>query len=509
MKKMHLSVLPPIILLTVIMTSCRSGISSQNEFLNTQNIPSQRFRFDAKSDTSFRTSHGSTVKIKKGTFPEAVDIEIREVFTPLEILQSGITTISDGRPLKSGGMLYFNATIGDQVIEPLLPVSISIPAVDADTAMRLFKGEWSEDSSINWTDPVPLDTVPTSQYGEKVAHGYEIFHGKCASCHDVFRDLTGPALRNFNLRGPWRNPVNTMLFMQNPARFMQYDPYSRDLWRKFASLMVAYPDLEENVIGQLILYVNSVTPQQLAKDYRNEAKRRSISDSGHYSPCPDDTMYIPVVKSFDVYDTVVPPLVNMDTLPGERPDSNELRRMIEWSRNYQRQRYDFNIRSNGWYNVDAFLNTDENSVVKNVKLIAKVQPIENSLIHTYMVIPSERIMQQGEDIKEKNTFVFKFNEDGTVPLPLGYRAIVFSFGSAGEKILYGASEFVVANKQTINVSLKETTKESLQQILRSNNIDGVSLEAVDRKKFIYPRCDSAGFLSEPAAKAPIAGSMNK
>ncbi len=89
----------------------------------------QDFLINADKDTQLATLHGSFIHIAAGTFnsKEPVNIEIREAFTSAEILAAGLTTTSNGRPLRSGGMIYFNATVAGDSIALQKPVDISMP----------------------------------------------------------------------------------------------------------------------------------------------------------------------------------------------------------------------------------------------------------------------------------------------------------------------------------------------------------------------------------------------
>src|SRR5688572_24974426 len=100
------------LLLLVVMASSCNNKKTKNEFLSPSNLTSQFFSIDPERDTVLRTSHAATLRISKGTFKpgKPVSIEIKEAYTPAEIFMAGLTTYSDGKPLRSAGMLYFNAT---------------------------------------------------------------------------------------------------------------------------------------------------------------------------------------------------------------------------------------------------------------------------------------------------------------------------------------------------------------------------------------------------------------
>ena len=78
--------------------------------------------------------------------------------------------------------------------------------------MKIFKGEMTKDSVINWVNPIqPYTTIP-NQVAE---WGKTLYHSKCANCHP-FNSGTGPALYGLEQRGPWTDRQNIYAFVRNP-----------------------------------------------------------------------------------------------------------------------------------------------------------------------------------------------------------------------------------------------------------------------------------------------------
>lgn len=156
-----------ILFAVALLISCSAKKKEFNGILKPSNISSQYFTIDPSKDTTILTAHAGHYVISKGTFTadEKVTIEIKEIFTPDEILRSGLTTLSDGKLLASAGMLYFNATANGKKIEPSLPVEIFIPGNNPDPDMKLFTGKLQSDSTVNWVDPkeITQDTTRPSQ----------------------------------------------------------------------------------------------------------------------------------------------------------------------------------------------------------------------------------------------------------------------------------------------------------------------------------------------------------
>ncbi len=156
-----------ILFAVALLISCSAKKKEFNGILKPSNISSQYFTIDPLRDTTILTAHAGHYVINKGTFAadENVTIEIKEIFTPDEILRSGLTTLSDGKMLASAGMLYFNATANGKKIEPSLPVGVFIPGNNPDPGMKLFTGKLQSDSTVNWVDPIEItqDTTRPSR----------------------------------------------------------------------------------------------------------------------------------------------------------------------------------------------------------------------------------------------------------------------------------------------------------------------------------------------------------
>ena len=88
--------------------------------------------------------------------------------------------------------------------------------------------------------------------------GKAIFNSKCAACHQVFKNSTGPALGGMEDRGPWGDRKKLYAWIHNPAAFMANDPYTQGLKDSHNGiLMTGFPDLTEGEIDAIVDYVNT------------------------------------------------------------------------------------------------------------------------------------------------------------------------------------------------------------------------------------------------------------
>lgn len=89
-----------------------------------------------------------------------------------------------------------------------------------------------------------------------IAAGKTLFSGKCASCHNIFKDLAGPALMNLEERHKWSDHNELLKWINNPGAYMANDPYTQGLKAKYGSLMTGFADLNLKDVDDIVAYIN-------------------------------------------------------------------------------------------------------------------------------------------------------------------------------------------------------------------------------------------------------------
>ena len=482
-------------LLPVLLAAC-SGKNRAPLPFSKDMLARQYFTINSTKDTSLETLHGSIIRIMAGTFSVSgeVELEIREAFTASEILAAGLTTESDGRPLISGGMIYINTV--KQGVRLVKPIRVSIPNKIYDPEMQIFKGVETDSGSINWTSPAPPDSTPQSVNWEL---GRAIFRSKCASCHSLFSDKTGPALAHVEERGPWSNREQLKAYIRNPAAYMARSYYAQALKAKYGSLMTAFPDLEDTAMAALLGYIKNESGRpgagleealyldSLAKTQPVRTAADSISTETDLSaPCRTDTFYInPDKKDYSFLNTGGTNGPGIDTTPRTAESLESLRKGFT-DPNPTNGMYDFEIRTLGWYNVDAFV--EGYAGTRNVQIGVRLQTAYTTDMHVYLFCPRNKLLSV---LNDSANGIFYFNKiNGGIPLFLDDRAILFAFGSQGDKMLYGIREFRVQEAQTITIQVKETDEKTIREALYSRQIEGIDLGIeVKQKKIVPVYCD--------------------
>lgn len=103
-----------------------------------------------------------------------------------------------------------------------------------------------EPKTIAETDLAPNET------------GKKLFYAKCASCHMVNKDMTGPALKGVEDR--WPDKEKLYAFIRNSEEVIRNDKYARELWLEWnQTAMLPHPDLTDNDIKAILDYVKGVS----------------------------------------------------------------------------------------------------------------------------------------------------------------------------------------------------------------------------------------------------------
>lgn len=157
--------------LGVMFIACQKEFSNSNPLIPTKANYSSLEDFFEKNlaDTQFfklKNSLGGICKGKKGTkfhFPafcfgnslpvDSINIEIIEIFTPYDMIKSNKPTMSDGKPLLSGGEFHIKATCNGKEIKLDIGKYLRIEAegIDVSSGMNVFNGTAAGNGTVNWT----------------------------------------------------------------------------------------------------------------------------------------------------------------------------------------------------------------------------------------------------------------------------------------------------------------------------------------------------------------------
>lgn len=90
------------------------------------------------------------------------------------------------------------------------------------------------------------------------SEGKKLFYSKCASCHMVNKEMTGPALKGVEAR--WPDTALLYAFIRNSQQVIDTNAYAKKLWLQYnQTQMPPHEDLQGSDIRKILDYVKSVS----------------------------------------------------------------------------------------------------------------------------------------------------------------------------------------------------------------------------------------------------------
>ena len=112
--------------------------------------------------------------------------------------------------------------------------------------------------------------------------GKTLFNTNCASCHQVHKNSTGPALAG--VEGRWETKEKLYSWIKNSAAFLKTgDAYANKLYLEYnKTAMNQFPNLKNEEIDAILKYVASV-PAPGASGTHSQRKAPAASPSSRYA----------------------------------------------------------------------------------------------------------------------------------------------------------------------------------------------------------------------------------
>jgi hypothetical protein len=462
-------------------------------------LQSEHVRFDITKDTSFKTKHGTIVRIPAGSLQSTgntvVELEIKEALTVAEMIRAGLPTHSNGNPMSSGGLIYFNV-VGDDQVRISKPFQLAIPTVNIDDSMKLYKGELDEDSNMNWIDPKPMADNP--QW--KAMHaGRDLFINNCASCHAINKKMLGPDLAHivkrskpvpFGEEGYVQNGHNLLYdFTRNNQSVLKWSLYYRCLYNQYNKMpMNLFPDLTETELNNIYAYIEN----------ESEVKKLPIPDNG-IEKCLDSCLLYAEAKmrlkqmksglegdssreteqnfifNASAKDTSFNKRIVVTRAPLNYMADLEIVDPIRKKPLY----YQFNLDAFGWHNIEKPLEQEYGS--KESLMLVRVNGSYSEKLDVYLVLPSMRVVAQGTILdKDKNTYGF-YSKDGTVSLPQNEDAVVIALQQGKDTVYFAKKDFITSNAQYFDLTLSPLKSALLKKEMNLPSTNNIGLQVKDQK----------------------------
>ncbi|MFN8415689.1 MAG: cytochrome c [Cytophagaceae bacterium] len=453
----------------------------------TDELPEQKYKVNILKDTILTTLNGAKITIKAGTLKNdesnEVTLLLKEAYTPEQILKSGLTTMSDGQLLSSGGM--FNLVPESKKTMIASAIQIEVPTANVNPNMQLFKGQLSSSGEMNWTNPQVIKD--NEEKLKVVSEGEQLFKENCKSCHVMGSESVGPDLSSIS---QFRNKKWLAEYIRNSSKLIaSRDPLAVCLFNKYnKTQMTSFPTFTDAQIQSLLTYFekypitadknadlqkqnscikrckefDELYNKTMIKKYSLMNQRsKKVNDNGQFA------QQINIMSANLRSNNIVP---NNNVNFGNSSLVNPITKQSEY--------YKIEINTFGWYNIDMLLKLSMK--VKKVKLTAKIENANNSNSQVFLLIPKLRLHTQGGFLQESTeTYGFAY-KDGTIELPESTEAIIYAINESSKGIEFAFTRITIDGNKEITLKLATYTKENFTKEI--NNLLGENRVTADDSK---------------------------
>jgi len=444
----------------------------------------QAFSLNGSRDTVIEGKSGVRISIganifvdKNGDKVSDVKLELLEATNVQSFVENGLTTMSGGKILESGGMFYINATSnGKNVsISNDEALTIKVPTPNMLGNMNVFYGRYNDEGKLSW-DPVegeenmklsfnmiavPLKHLKYKDEAKSLRNNWLFSEPLVA---DEIETLNDPAYENTFIathQFKARLQIHMMGAMVNEDKSIfknVMDIYKKhidgNLWEAdeevFTYLSPHYEELMTSMNGD-------DDKLGMAKGFREFGKvcwdvLKSCPDAKYTSPI--DFKELGIAEN-----TTKEDLVNKGISPADADRYLFMYNEYKSSTNFEEVKaYTISVSQLGWVNIDRFL---DDPTCKESKLTVDVKGVKDNTVKLMLIFPLRNICV--EAIKNEGTKYSFTNKSGMYrKLPIGEEAIIIGLSSQNGKPYYGFTKIKIPVSGEFSIELNETTKEDIK-----------------------------------------------
>lgn len=414
---------PPQTIIAGLEDSHEKNLSVFNKFYQQLEKPAQVFVINGKQDTIIHCKEGTTLFVPAGSFQTLtglaitgiIRIYVKEFYSFADIITNKLTTLSNGQPLSSGGMVHIKAQSNNEelMLQPGKKLDLSMPAGKFDPQMQLFVADKEKDD-LNW--------IATGQRQAFFKENHKLV--------TVLNTMDNPydvVFKDDKTIGKFFIPYNCVLstdemeeiLMKKYAR--RYDVIKvRREWK---------PIFKKNRIGYVKdWYKEGVVGDSLYINIKIAAKYKLISRE--------------------------------DSIKYEAKFKKEAEDQLKWNTAYKeyleiREKYNFKIAGLGWINCDRFINYPPGKL--NDLILTTTNGFKDTYFQAMMIIPKENSAMPGYWLNGKIYFS---------NLPEGKKLDVICVGTKNGKVYACIQQFTNSPDENKELKFEETTPEQFKEKLR-------------------------------------------
>jgi uncharacterized protein YeaO (DUF488 family) len=481
------------LLFLAFLIGCSENAPKQTEatenVFNTQNLPTQVFEITNQNDTFIIGKNGTKFSIPKNSFVDKngnavkgkINFELKEALTLVDMIMGNLTTLSDGKILQTGGMIYTNATAnGENVfIAKDKELQVSVPAENKNDSMLIFEGEVNpENQSINWVNPKDIiEKIKPTEVSKTISR--PIF--------DEHKNMEFPLLEV---------PKKPIEITYESERILSIDFETKNMLPELQHYQnVKFKVSEKSIYNPeeanktwYDVKLEKTNEEGLYKViFKGVDKGKMIEQSYFVSPAFEGNDYKKALALYDQkfrqYEKKKKEIAEQEKRAIEELEKLEKNRKITLQKNFEIQQkndakklketnktkeqrnsnYRFSILALGWVNIDKPINN-----TKPAFLFIKIpDEFKMGTFNIKLIFKSRDIILPGFK-KKDGTYGFSNNDPEPINLPIGEEAIIFATTYRNNIPYFAFQKIIIAPKQNINLSLKETTKLKLEAYLKEN-----------------------------------------
>jgi cytochrome c2 len=536
-------IIAPLLMLTVVI-SCNTRKDKSFVLQTPGDIKADEYVISIDRDTTLVTINGALLKIPKGSLStdngSTVTLEIKEAYSLEQMMKGGLDTKANGELLSSGGMIYINAKAGQNVTIKQA-IQVAIPTDHLRDSMQLFKGEKDQAGNINWTSPKKL---PVNKQLSAIQRGKQLFQTKCASCHAIGKEMTGPDLAHFPKRFPYgeqfakyyehwyhyskpatdhagkdvakKDSVNKVeglsIDMQRDTSIilspvinteeddyyydMLYHTYKCNLVRRFGSIG---PTIRSET-------GNPDDPNSIYKYIQNESNRRKL-------PLPWQDHLFKAADSCNVYENTINFLQQQKELAEQKKKglikqngASTQERQAGGSPNISTgnnsvtppppprpANYDDKVSPENneavyyQFSIETFGWYNIDILLKEVngnqesQLLVRIVGQYREKLDIFLIIPSSKVYVRGGPTERvKDEYAFA-DKNGKIFLPQNVTAYILAVKETESSIAYTVSEFTTHTKQEFEISLQGSNIEAFNRAIKIIGNDRIQIAVTETK----------------------------
>ena len=443
-----------LLLIVSLLYSCKNDTNT-NQFFSPDNIPSQFFQIDILSDTIIQAQGGTILEISKNTFASnsgSVKLEVKEVLTKTDIIQSGLFTVTENNEiLESDGMLYVDVEPKQELLKD---IKVKMPTAALNPDMQLFE---LGDGNL-WKNPQSLLESPESK---RIALGQELYTKHCATCHNenLREDMTGPALGNVHL---FRTEEWLRDFTLNSSKMIRsLDSLSICLWNNWKPIaMTSFEGvLSEREISDIYFFIGNES--RLQKIEENEVEY-IVECNVTYTGSPDDP------ESRDWRVSAIEAKTNQGNKfehthasEGASPTMKFTPYVPTFTDTLQNV---FRINKFGWTNVDYFLRNAEILTEKVEMFKVKINVVDTTNTNLQvLVIFRKRNIVIPLSYWDESEEIYTVYGKKEIKMPKGETVYVLAIGKDG---FFGVDKMYINNENYLELTMKQTSRKRILKYIR-------------------------------------------